>query len=184
MASTTKARREWIGSAIDQYQGRLIRFASRITGDVESARDVVQDTFLRLCREDLDRVRDHLPAWLFRVCRNRALDVRKKESPLQALDDDHGTSSLEEPGDDAHARLEKGDDARRLLAAVGTLPAAQQEALRLRFQEELSYKEISAVTGHSVGSVGFLIHAGIKQLRERLRSDEPAVRLEGERTDV
>lgn len=184
MASTTKARREWIGSAIDQYQGRLIRFASRITGDVESARDVVQDTFLRLCREDLDRVRDHLPAWLFRVCRNRALDVRKKERPLQALDDDDGTSAVEEPGADPHARLEKGDDARRLLAAVGTLPAAQQEALRLRFQEELSYKEISAVTGHSIGSVGFLIHAGIKQLRERLVHDEPAVRPEGERTDV
>jgi RNA polymerase sigma factor (sigma-70 family) len=184
LASTTKARREWIGSAIDQYQGRLIRFASRITGDVESARDVVQDTFLRLCREDLDRVRDHLPAWLFRVCRNRALDVRKKERPLQALDDDDGTAAEEEPGTDPHARLEKGDDARRLLAAVGTLPAAQQEALRLRFQEELSYKEISAVTGHSVGSVGFLIHAGIKQLRQRLVHVEPAVRPEGERTDV
>jgi RNA polymerase sigma-70 factor (ECF subfamily) len=183
LASTANARREWIGSAIDQYQARLIRFASRITGDVESARDVVQDTFLRLCREDLDRVRDHLPAWLFRVCRNRALDVRKKESPLQALDDD-GTSSLEAPGAGPQARLEQGDDARRLLAAIGTLPAAQQEALRLRFQEELSYKEISAVTGHSVGSVGFLIHAGIKQLRLRLRSDAPAARPEGERTDA
>src|SRR6185436_8287751 len=133
----------------------------------ESGRDVVQDTFLRLCREDLDRVRDHLPAWLFRVCRNRALDVRKKERPLQALDDG-GTSAMEEPGADPHVRLEKGEDARRLLAAIGTLPAAQQEALRLRFQEELSYKEISAVTGHSTGSVGFLIHAGIKQLRQRL----------------
>ena len=183
MTSSTEGRLEWIGSAIDLYQGRLIRFAARITGDVESARDVVQDTFLRLCREDLDRVRDHLPAWLFRVCRNRALDVRKKERPLQALDDD-GTSAVEEPGADPHSRLEKGDEARRLLAAVGTLPAAQQEALRLRFQEELSYKEISAVTGHSVGSVGFLIHAGIKQLRQRLRPDEPVARPEGERTDV
>ena len=183
MASSTKARRDWIGSAIDQYQGRLIRFASRITGDVESARDVVQDTFLRLCREDLDRVRDHLPAWLFRVCRNRALDVRKKEKPLQALEDD-GTSAVEEPSADPHTRLEKGDDARRLRAAIDTLPAAQQEALRLRFQEELSYKEISAVTGHSIGSVGFLIHAGIKQLRQRLQHDESAARPEGARTDV
>ncbi|HET6898697.1 MAG TPA: sigma-70 family RNA polymerase sigma factor [Vicinamibacteria bacterium] len=183
MASSTKARRDWIGSAIDQYQGRLIRFASRITGDVESARDVVQDTFLRLCREDLDHVRDHLPAWLFRVCRNRALDVRKKERPLQALDDD-GAAALEEAGADPHVRLEKGDDARRLLAAVGLLPAAQQEVLRLRFQEELSYKEISGVTGHSVGSVGFLIHDGIKKLRARLRPEAPAPRPEGERADA
>ena len=181
MASTTKARREWIGSAIDQYQGRLIRFASRITGDVESARDVVQDTFLRLCREDLDRVRDHLPAWLFRVCRNRALDVRKKG---EATARSTTTGRQRWRTGRRPARAEKGDDARRLLEVIGTLPAAQQEALRLRFQEELSYKEISAVTGHSIGSVGFLIHAGIKQLRQRLRHDEPAARPEGERTDV
>ena len=183
MASSTKARRDWIGSAIDQYQARLIRFASRITGDVESARDVVQDTFLRLCREDLDLIRDHLPAWLFRVCRNRALDVRKKESPLQALDDD-GISALEEPGVGPHARLEQDADARLVRAALDVLPAAQQEVLRLRFQEELSYKEISGVTGHSVGSVGFLIHDGIKKLRARLRPEEPARRPEGERADA
>ena len=183
MASSTSTRLEWIGSAIDLYQGRLIRFAARITGDVELARDVVQDTFLRLCREDVEHVRDHLPAWLFRVCRNRALDVRKKEGPLQTLDDT-GTPAREGPNADPHAQLEKGDDARRVLAALAMLPAPQQEVLRLRFQEELSYKEISGVTGHSVGSVGFLIHDGIKKLRQRLRHDEPASRPEGERTDA
>ena len=183
MASSTSTRLEWIGSAIDLYQGRLIRFASRITGDVESARDVVQDTFLRLCREDVEHVRDHLPAWLFRVCRNRALDVRKKEGPLQTLDD-ATTSAREEPEADPHVRLEKGDDARRVLAAIATLPTAQQEVLRLRFQEELSYKEISAVTGHSVGSVGFLIHDGIRKLRQRLGHYEQFARPEGERTDA
>ena len=183
MASSTSTRLAWIGAAIDQYQGRLIRFAARITGDVESARDVVQDTFLRLCREDFDRVRDHLPAWLFRVCRNRALDVRKKEGPLQALDD-AGMPQTQKPDSDPHARLEKSDHARLVLAAVATLPASQQEVLRLRFQEELSYKEISGVTGHPIGTVGFLIHDGIKQLRQRLVPDEPAVRREGERTDV
>ena len=170
MASSTKARRDWIGSAIDQYQARLIRFACRITGDVESARDVVQDTFLRLCREDLDLIRDHVAAWLFRVCRNRALDVRKKESPLQALDDD-GISALEEPGVGPHARLEQDADARLVRAALDLLPAAQQEVLRLRFQEELSYREIGAVTGRSVNNVGVMIHTAIRQVRQHLRAE-------------
>lgn len=144
----------------------------RITGDVESARDVVQDTFLRLCRADERDVGDHLPAWLFRVCRNRALDVRKKEAPLQHLDS-RETDSMEAAagGDDPHARLEAGDEARRVLAVLAELSSDQQEVLRLRFQEELSYKEISAVTGHTVSNVGFLIHAAIKQLRQRLRAD-------------
>lgn len=181
MASSV-SRLQRIRWAMDQYQSRLIRFATGITGDAESARDVVQDTFLRLCREDLDAVGDHLPAWLFRVCRNRALDVRKKEGPLQRLDE--VANATPDEGDDPHDRLEKSDDARRVLAALGELPAAQQEVLRLRFQEELSYKEISSVTGHSVGNVGFLIHTGLKRLRRRLEPAAAPVHMNGERTDA
>ena len=168
---------------MDQYQSRLIAFAARITGDLESARDVVQDTFLRLCQQDMDNV-DHLPAWLFRVCRNRALDIRKKEGPLEPLDDaadapTHGVSL------DPHRLLEQSEAARRVLAAVADLPPAQQEVLRLRFQEELSYKEISAVTGHSVSSVGFLIHTGIHRVRRQMHAAGPAaVPLQGGRTDA
>ena len=44
-------------------------------------------------------------------------------------------------------------------------------ALRLRFQEELSYKQISAVTGHSVSHVGVLIHDGIRSIRRRLAGE-------------
>jgi RNA polymerase sigma factor (sigma-70 family) len=180
MADTAARRRDWIGSAIDLYQGRLIRFAARITGDVESARDVVQDTFLRLCREDRDRVGDHVAAWLFRVCRNRAFDVRKKEAPLRSLDLEPEGST--DGADDPQDLLETRDAVRRVLAVLGELPAAQQEVLRLRFQDELSYKDISDVTGHSVGNVGFLIHAAIKQLRRRLQGAEPNIREGGERT--
>jgi len=160
-------RLEWIRTVLDQYQGRLIRFAARITGDIETARDVVQDTFLRLCRQDPDKTRDHLAPWLFRVCRNRALDVRKKEGPLMPLDE---AALARAPGatSDPHTAVETSESARRLLAMLSDLPASQQEVLRLRFQEELSYKEISAVTSHSVSNVGVLIHTGLKQLRRRL----------------
>ena len=182
MANLESGRLERIRSAIDQYQGRLIAFAARITGDRESARDVVQDTFLRLCQEDLDGIADHLPAWLFRVCRNRALDVRKKEGPLESLDDERNRPDMD--SDDPHRLLETSDTTRRVLAAVAELPAAQQEVLRLRFQGELSYREISAITRHSVGNVGFLIHTGIRRVRQRLREAPTRPRPEGGRTDA
>ncbi len=159
--------------AVETYQGRLIRFAARITGDLESARDVVQDTFLRLCRQDLDEVADHLPAWLFRVCRNRALDVRKKEGPVQPLDETPARVETDSGGD-PHDALERSDSTRQVLDALALLPAAQQEVLRLRFQEELSYKEISSVTGHSVSHVGVLIHVGLKTVRQRLGGRDDA----------
>src|SRR5262245_37433576 len=181
MSETASARRDWIRAAMDEYQGRLIRFAARITGDLDSARDVVQDTFLRLCREDPDRVRPHLAAWLFHVCRNRALDVRKKEGPLMPLDE-QAEARRESASSDPIALLEASECAQQVHALLAELPASQQEVLRLRFQENLSYKEISAVTQHSVSHVGVLIHEGIKTLRRKLGATVPPRLIERSRS--
>ena len=54
-----------------------------------------------------------------------------------------------------------------------TLPANQQEVIRLKFQHGLSYKQIAEVTQLSVSNVGFLIHAGLKTLRQRLNPNQP-----------
>ena len=63
---------DWIQSALARYQGTLVRYATHITGDLEKARDVVQDTFMRLCKQKPSQIEDHLAQWLFTVCRNRA----------------------------------------------------------------------------------------------------------------
>ena len=52
--------------------------------------------------------------------------------------------------------------------------ANQQEVIRLKFQDDLSYREISRITTLSVSNVGFLIHTGIKTLRQRVRALEGA----------
>src|SRR6188474_3184636 len=78
----------WVSAALDRYEGRLLRYAQRITGDEERARDVVQDTFLKLCKEDPSTLNGRLAQWLYTVCRNQALDVRRKESRSTILSDD------------------------------------------------------------------------------------------------
>ena len=57
----------------------------------------------------------------------------------------------------------------RVAEAVALLPDNQQEVIRLRFTDGLSYKEIAEVTKLSVSNVGYLIHMGVKTLRERLK---------------
>jgi DNA-directed RNA polymerase specialized sigma24 family protein len=67
-----------ITEALDNHESLLIGYAREITGELESAKDAVQETFLRLSRQDLDVWRPRLRPWLFVVCRNCALDhVRK-----------------------------------------------------------------------------------------------------------
>lgn len=164
---TSPDDREWLRSAVETHEGPLIRYVNRFTKDVERARDVVQDAFLRLCRVPRAEVEAHLREWLFTVCRNRAIDIGRKEGRMVTSDD---RDLVPRPGDDAspQAVLERSETLGRALALIERLPPRQQEVLRLKFQDGLSYKEISAVTQHSVSYVGVLIHQGIKALRAEL----------------
>jgi len=162
----------WIPSVLAEYEKPLTRYAAHITGDRERARDVVQDTFLKLCLQKPAQIRGHLTQWLYTVCRNRALDVLRKERKMTGI----GEAQLHaHSGPELPAVLEKGEQLTEVLKILNTLPANQQEVLRLKFQGDLSYLEISQITNLSVSNVGFLIHTGLKTIRERVRT-QPALR--------
>ncbi len=157
----------WIRSVVERFEGPLLRYATQITGDLERGRDVVQDTFLRLCRENRSRVDGHLAQWLFTVCRNRALDVKKKEKRMKTLTSEQASSQESREREQADA-AEQQDSAERVLRLVEGLSENQQEVVRLKFQNGLSYKEISRVTDLSVSNVGYLIHTAVQKLRKEL----------------
>ena len=146
----------------------LVRYAGRIVRDVERARDVVQDTFLRLLKADNVPDADRLAQWLFTVCRNRALDVVRKEKRMTTLSDAHTDSAASgdpSPPDVAADREALG----RLGRVLVTLPERQQEVIQLKFQNDFSYRQIAGVTGLSVSNVGFQIHTAIKTMRRQLQ---------------
>jgi RNA polymerase sigma factor (sigma-70 family) len=156
-----------VREALTLYESNLIGYATSIlSGDEERARDVVQDTLLKLYLADPERVRENLKAWLYAVCRNRAFDVLRKEHRLTFTDDDSTLDWLDEwqpdPSDDAS----RDEMLEHVWRTIEQLPPNQREVIRLKFQHGLSYKEISASTGLSVTNVGFILHTGIKRLRK------------------
>lgn len=160
-------RRTWLRETLARYEGPLLRYAQRLTGDAEAARDVVQDVFSRLCVERKNTSENHVAAWLFAVCRNRAIDVRRKEDrmrPLPEAELDARPHPALSPAESAETR----DALAGVLRGLATLPEKQQEAVRLKFQAGLSYKEIAGALELSVGNVGFLIHTALKTLREKM----------------
>lgn len=161
-------RKAWVREAVERYERPLVQYAAHILGgDVERARDLVQDAFLKLCDQDTARVGSHLAEWLYTVCRNGAIDVKRKERRMQLLSEaqtDSYTTDEPAPGDAA----EQEDTLSSVLRAMQDLPDNQQEVIRLKFQHGLSYKQISAITNLTVTNVGFLIHTGIKTLRREL----------------
>jgi RNA polymerase sigma-70 factor (ECF subfamily) len=165
---------EWIRGAVARYQEPLLRFAVRLTRDRERARDVVQDTFLKLCDQPRGAVEGHLARWLFTVCRNRARDVARKEGRMSLLDGGQLEAwESREPAPDVV--VEKDEESRELSRLLATLPERQQEVLRLRFRNDLSYAEIAEALELSVSHVGVLIaqlDATARTLREVLRHEE------------
>lgn len=161
----------WIQAALREYERPLLRQALRLLGDAEAARDVVQETFLRLCRADRSQVEDHLGAWLGAVCRNLALDQLRKEMRMQslnaagALGEAIGPQPPPDPARHAEARSVADD----LATALTALSANQREVMRLRFQGGLSYQEIGQATGLSVSNVGVQLHTALLRLRSRMQ---------------
>ena len=160
-------RADWVQAALEQFEGPLVRYAMGITGNLDEARDVVQDTFMKLCAADRAEIQDRLAAWLYTVCRNRALDVKRKARRMISLHEAQveDRESLDPP---PSALAERRDTQSAVARAINSLPRNQQEVIRLKFQDALSYKEISQVTGLSVSNVGYLIHTAIKNIRQRL----------------
>lgn len=175
-SSPASGETQWVCAALERYEGPLLRYAVRLlNGDVEAARDVVQDAFVKLIQQERAAVADHLAPWLYRVCRNRALDRIRKEQRMQISlpDAQHQNGRLGHAADDPDReqpaeRAQQPEMRSRLLVMVADLPERQREVLRLKFQGDLSYREIAEIMDLTVSHVGVLIHTGIQTLRERM----------------
>jgi len=162
-------RRAWVLSALDEYEGRLTRYALRLVGDLDLARDAVQHTFLKLCDgacsplvEQEDRSR--LAAWLYTVCRNRATDLLRTHARERQAEAEHADQPSSHEADPA-AAAEEADFADLLRRLMGGLPASQREAIDL-WAEGFAYAEIARIVERHEGHVRVLVHRGLKALRE------------------
>ena len=152
----------WIQDAIARYERPLVRYATRLLGDPDRARDVVQDTFARLFEADPSAVGHRVPEWLYTVCRNRALDVVRTEGRRERL---RGLAPARSPEPTPADHAEHRQLLARTLDAVDRLPPKQAEVLRLKLQHGLSYAEIAERTGLTSSYVGYLLHHAIKAVR-------------------
>lgn len=160
----------FIQKAIADFQSPLIAYASALLHDVDRARDVVQDTFIRLCQQPPERVHEHLKSWLFTVCRNRAMDILRKEKNTTPLEDIRW-KKVAGPGLQPDEFVDLSERHAQLMAMLERLSPNQREVILLKFQQGLSYKEIQQITELTTTNIGFLIHAGLKRLRDLIPKD-------------
>lgn len=163
---------------LQRYERPLIRYAHGYTGDLEDARDIVQDVFVKLSQHLATLDHERLAPWLFTVCRNRALDHHRKHQRLVVMETE--TLDLETSADPSPCEaMETRETATALRELIETLPTRQRDAVRLKFIAGLDYQQISAAMKTSIGNVGYLIHHGVAALKTKWQAhDQPqAVKL-------
>jgi RNA polymerase sigma-70 factor (ECF subfamily) len=166
-------------AVLARYERPLIGYAARITGDVERARDVVQETMLKFVSDGAPEDLASAPAWLFRVCRNQAISVRRKEKRVRPLTCKMAEARISADASPADG-IELEDETARILSLVAELPERQQEAVRLRFHAGLSYREIAEVLETTTSNVGVMLHSALSRLRKQLCAREETKSLERE----
>ena len=170
-ASKAKKKTAWVQVALERFERPLLQYAQSILHDLDRARDTVQDTFMRLHKQDQAAIEGHLSQWLFTVCRNCALKSLRKEGRYISVEhsefDHHRVESVTPLQD-----MARRETVERLMEHVKAMPKNQQEVVRLRFHGNHSYQEISQITGLSVGNVGFILNAAMRHLRQKMERDE------------
>jgi RNA polymerase sigma factor (sigma-70 family) len=164
-------RVEWVRSAVARYERPLTQYAMHVLGgDLERARDLVQEVFLRLCDQEESAVESHLAEWLYTVCRNLAIDAKRKERRMRLISEEQEVSFAAEHESPTDA-AERVDSYGRVVEAMAALPPRQQEIVRLKFQHGMSYKQIGEVMNLTATNVGFILHTAIKSLRDQLAEE-------------
>jgi len=169
-----------ISEAVERERSRLLGFIRRRVPDPSDAEEVLQDVFRELVEANRMLMPvSHITAWLYRVARNRIVDLFRKKRPesfseAAVAGEDGELLSIEEllPSPDAgpEALYARGILLDELESAVDELPGEQRDVFVAHEIEGRSFKEIAEETGVNVNTLISRKHYAVLRLRERLQS--------------
>lgn len=178
LKSKTKDREQEFNQLFEEHLNGLYSLALRMTRNQLDAEDLVQDTALKAFRYFHRFDKDtNFRAWIYRILTNNFINTyrKNKKQPTQ-IEIDNVSFKLEEEGSTFWERLDdrsNGYDYEELFddeinAAIDKLPDEYKIVVLLADVESLSYKEISEVIGHPLGTVMSRLHRGRKMLQKSL----------------
>ena len=163
--------REAFAQLFDHYAPRLAAYLHRLGAEPALAEEIAQDAMVALWRkaDQFDPTRSSVATWLYRIARNRRIDLLRRAHGGEARLDD-----VADPVDDS-PRPDEAMSARQreslVRSALGVLPAEQLSLVRLAFFEGRSHSEIANATGLPLGTVKSRIRLAFGRLKRRLEDD-------------
>ena len=160
----------WFVEHVRAHEAPLKAYLRGVFPAVRDVDDVVQESYLRICRARAAHPIASARAFLFRVARNVALDIirRVRRSPIDSVEDLAAVRVFEE-GPDAAAAAERREKAWLLGEALASLPERNREIIMLRKFKEIPQKEVAAHFGLSEEAVEHHVARGLKRCEAYLR---------------
>ena len=153
---------------VKAYSERLFWYVRRYVSSHEDADDIVQDIFVKVWAAlPSFRGESQLFTWLYRIATNEALNYVRRQKVRAALSFRPIDAEMERRVDEDP--WFNGDEAERtLMKALQKLPLKQRVVFSMRYFEDMSYEEISEVTGTSVGALKESYHIASTKLKDEL----------------
>jgi RNA polymerase sigma-70 factor (ECF subfamily) len=170
-ASAESPRWETIEELFAALEAPLLNYGLRLTGEIGLAEDAVQEAFMKL-HSQFKEVREPR-RWLYRTVHNLALNQRRQAAKIVSINSSSSAENENSPDtadpaplpDEQIIRMEGIGQVR---LSLETLDERSRELIRLKFTDELSYKDIAARTGISVSNVGYILHHALKTIGDEL----------------
>lgn len=154
---------------------KLHRYVLRLTQNAAVAEDVVQETYLRWIavekRADAPSIPKEMQrAWMYRTARNLTMDhFRTTKRERDGQSEWYSRAAATKVDENPAITAERKEEMEILLERLQQLSPRHQEAVRLKFQEKLTYDEIAAVLAVPRTTVAWLLHEAVCSLRELIR---------------
>jgi RNA polymerase sigma factor (sigma-70 family) len=146
------------------YRLRLMGSVKKIVHDHHEAEEVVQEVFIKLRRQDMSKILGHEREWLFVVARNTALKVLAKRKRSTALEEHHVDVMIDQS--DPRQLCVSKERIEELQTYIQRMTPRQQQLLRNRFVDGMSYQQCADNMKISSGNVGFIQNQVINKLKE------------------
>ena len=168
------------GEIVRRYGDSLLGYLTRMTGSIEQAEDLFQETFKRV-HEKADTFRgSRIKSWLFAIATNVAIDGFRRNKRLQVVSlnqkiDCDGENCQELSAiavvDNSYEPSQKAitaEQKEQVRQALKLLPTKQRATLVLAYFQQLSYPDVAQVLGCSLGTVKTQMYRALKTLAQRL----------------
>ena len=162
----TREQERRIADVVDREQSRLRNYIRRRVADPRDVEDIVQEVFSELVEANqLLMPIEHVTGWLFRVARNRIIDLFRKKKPEPLEDGELLLESLDIAPDE---ELERSELLDVIAAAIAELPAEQRDVFVAHEIDGRSFKEMAAASGVGVNTLLSRKRYAVQHLRKRL----------------